>query len=250
MNRLLRKAADSILFGPSRFAEPMQKAVQFVLRGPKEAEIVFSGGPAAGRKFHCLTSEKIFFLGDGYEADLIRPIQEVLRPGMTAYDVGAHTGYWTIVFAELCGERGRVFAFEPCPSNRARLLGNVELNKLSNVSVVGAAVSDRDGVSQLHEEGSMSTVGSSGIRIETVSLDLFCLSNPFADFLLIDIEGHAGQALKGARRMLSSRRPPCICELHDAAEQKCVQEELARHGYSSCHLDGDKFPLHILATSR
>ena len=48
-------------------------------------------------------------------------------------DIGANIGYYTLIFAKLVGENGKVFAFEPDPSNFALLKKNVELNGFRNV---------------------------------------------------------------------------------------------------------------------
>src|SRR6266446_717422 len=39
--------------------------------------------------------------------------RRTVRPGMRVVDVGAHVGYYTLLFSRLVGQSGQVFAFEP-----------------------------------------------------------------------------------------------------------------------------------------
>jgi FkbM family methyltransferase len=66
-----------------------------------------------------------------------------IRPGDCIWDVGANTGYYTTQLAERTGPSGKVFAFEPSPINLTRL--KKAAAGLSNVTLFGLALSDRDG---------------------------------------------------------------------------------------------------------
>jgi len=75
------------------------------------------------------------------------------REAEVVLDVGAYVGF----FAELAGlanRQARIFAFEPMPENAERLHVQVELNGLSNVESVPAAVSDADGTAKIFHAGS------------------------------------------------------------------------------------------------
>src|SRR5437879_5821457 len=50
-----------------------------------------------------------------YEAEELRLMRQLLRPGQTIIDAGANIGYTARFFAEAVGETGRVYAFEPNP---------------------------------------------------------------------------------------------------------------------------------------
>ena len=67
--------------------------------------------------------------------------------------------------------------------------------------------------------------------IQTMRLDDFAFrdGNPLPTFIKIDIEGHAGPALEGMKRILKVARPKIICELHRA---RCCAEP-ARSGLES-----------------
>lgn len=55
-------------------------------------------------------------------------IIDLMRHGMTAIDVGANLGYFTIVMAAVGGTPGRVLAFEPNPGTAKRLRESLLLN--------------------------------------------------------------------------------------------------------------------------
>ncbi len=50
-----------------------------------------------------------------------------------------------LIFAKLVGENGKVYTFEPDPTNFALLKKNVEINGYENVVLVQKAVSNKNG---------------------------------------------------------------------------------------------------------
>ncbi len=48
-------------------------------------------------------------------------IRNNVKEGQVVIDLGAHIGYFTLIFAELVGIKGKVFAFEPNPTNYSLL---------------------------------------------------------------------------------------------------------------------------------
>src|SRR5262245_57083076 len=76
-------------------------------------------GPGSVRLFVDLADHVIGLniIRNHYEADELRFALDLLRPGDTAVDVGAHIGFFTMRMAARVGEAGRVYAFEPLASN-------------------------------------------------------------------------------------------------------------------------------------
>jgi len=62
-------------------------------------------------------------------------LRRLIKEGQVVVDVGAHIGYYTVLLARMVG-KGRVFAFEPEPSNFSLLAKNVEINGCKNVVLV------------------------------------------------------------------------------------------------------------------
>src|SRR5919112_1930622 len=59
-----------------------------------------------------------------WEPRTLARFAELVRPGDTVLDVGAHFGIYTLLASELVGPSGRVVAFEPDPVSRSQLEKN------------------------------------------------------------------------------------------------------------------------------
>lgn len=87
-------------------------------------------------------SDRIFHRN--YEPDTQAFIRQLLRPGMVAFDVGAHHGFYTLLMAQCVGSEGLVVAFEPSPKERRKLIWHIHLNRLLQVKVEPFAVADME----------------------------------------------------------------------------------------------------------
>ena len=95
--------------------------------------------------------QKVFYLKPGlYEPQTERFIRHRVKPGMTVLDIGANTGYTTLLLADMVGRHGQVHAFEPMPVLHALLSKNVQSNGLTQVHLHQFALSDRKGETTLH----------------------------------------------------------------------------------------------------
>lgn len=164
------------------------------------------------------------FLWGEYEPATAAVFMTVVAEGDVVVDAGAHWGYFTLLAASLCGERGRVFAFEPHPGNYALLTKSVEANGLTNVVAVQKAVSDRSGSAKLFQAGVAAghslysptpdggregTPAHQAIDVATVALDDFFAQIPGALRLVkMDIEGSEPLALAGMQGLIG--RSPAL----------------------------------------
>jgi FkbM family methyltransferase len=180
----------------------------------------------------------------------------ILEPGMTALDVGANWGYFTLVCAHLVGRSGRVIALEPHPRLAATLRDNVRANELSQVRVLelGAAVSTGVAAFVDYPDGGgnlgLSRIADAAERGDfsgvTVSLDdLIDHTAPgVVDLVKIDVEGSERDVLEGMARGLAARRYRYVlleCHPHALARRgeslpMCV-ERLSGAGYSGWLID-------------
>jgi FkbM family methyltransferase len=150
-----------------------------------------------------------------WEPSVTELLSDEIRSGDTVLDLGANVGYYTLLFAELVGEHGRVFAFEPDPSNLRLLEKNVRLNGFTNVVLVPEAVSDRTGDLRLFLSASNkgdhriydSQDGRTSIPIKVVRLDdYFAHRKGRVDFIKMDIQGAEPSAVRGMPSLLESNR--------------------------------------------
>lgn len=157
-------------------------------------------------------AERIFYL-------------EILREGMTVFDVGANVGELTLLFSRFAGASGSVHAFEPTGRGFERLEAVCRAASLRNVRLNRLALAEKEGPLSLHvydgDYLSWSTravrpLEDYGIHVEPPSveevpattLDLYCERHGVAeiDLLKVDVEGAEFQVLSGARRLLDERR--------------------------------------------
>ena len=159
-------------------------------------------------------------LGRPYEPMETSIINAFVKRGDTVIDLGANVGYYTLLFARLVGQNGRVVAFEPSPANCEILEKNVRINGYRNVEINQMAVSDKSGKARLQlsvnpgdnriqsndlqlDKRRKKTVGSSYVEVETVSLDeYFGKSDGNIDFIKMDVQGAEHSAILGMQRTL------------------------------------------------
>ncbi|TAK11228.1 MAG: FkbM family methyltransferase [Anaerolineae bacterium] len=228
---------------------PLANAVRVGLNRAAQhglTEVTVAGGGLAGLRLQLdMQKEKDYWLGT-YEPDLQAALRELAQPGMTAYDVGAHIGYISLLLARAVRPSGRVFAFEPLPANLDRLRANLALNpQIANVTVIPAAASDRTGATRflLHASGEMGKAeGSAGrqaaysgaVDVAAIALDdfVYAQGHPAPGLLKLDIEGGEVLALPGMRRLLAEARPVVLLELHGPESAAAAWAAFIAAGYS------------------
>lgn len=160
---------------------------------------------------------------------VLRWIAEGLRPGDTFFDVGAYQGWMSMVAARQTGCKGRVVAFEPSPLSIEYLKYHKRINRLSQMEIVGKAVTNRDAVgvpfflagnadssvNSLFEGQKGLSLDKSAVEIETITLDSFSRrSGLIPDMIKVDVEGAEIWVCEGARGVLAHRHPALIIETH------------------------------------
>ncbi len=172
-----------------------------------------------------------------YERDMRRLIEASVTPGSVVFDIGAHVGLYTLLASRLVGPGGTVVAFEPLPRNLRYLREHLRINRIGNVRVIDAAVSDRAGTSlfdQGHDSfsGHMSPDGS--LRVRTVGIDALIARGdvPIPDYIKIDVEGAERLVIDGARSTLATARPTLFLSVHGPDLRRQCGEVLRALGYA------------------
>jgi FkbM family methyltransferase len=151
----------------------------------------------------------------GYE--VLTLLKGLLKRGSYFADIGANIGWFTIIGSRIVGENGRVFAFEPEPSNIRLLRTSVRENRCRNVSVFAMAAGSQNGSATLFKskdnqgdhrlELSSSRPDKVRVRVRKVDSLLRGLDRPL-DVVKIDTQGSEGHVLNGMRSIL--QRSPSV----------------------------------------
>jgi len=185
-------------------------------------------GRLRGKKWIAGSHNHGCWLGS-YEHEKRRIFEKAVTAGSIVFDIGAHVGFYTLLASVLVGPRGKVFAFEPSPSNLFYLKEHLRLNTLTNVTVIEAGVSDHSGIACFTEgpSRSMGHISSKGkLRIKTVSLDELISKReiPVPNCIKIDVEGAEMLVLTGARSVLRTAHPTLFLATHGYdLHQQCCQ---------------------------
>jgi FkbM family methyltransferase len=166
--------------------------------------------------------DQYIYASGTYEETTARTMAALLRPGDTCIDVGANVGFFTLLMATSVGPTGAVWAFEPSPTTRARLLRNIQLNQVAHVTLREEAVSNVDG-ERLFFGGPEDHSGVASLRPAQASSTSYevrtcrlstCLPESLRPSLIkMDIEGAEYLALQGMRELLQAHHPDLIIEM-------------------------------------
>ncbi len=198
------------------------------------------------------------FLGQFEPAELSF-VRRTVPPGGVFLDIGANAGIFTVTAAELVGNMGHVYAFEPGTAEKDLLSLNIKRNKLENVTTVNCAVSNRSGDAEfaVSYDGAMNSLRKTDHpgqqikewrTVKTTTVDEFVLerSIPKVDFMKIDVEGAEKFVFEGARKLLVSSKNLTILfeasDLNAAAFGYTVKDflsELRSGGLNLYYLDRD-----------
>lgn len=156
--------------------------------------------------------QRIFF--DGYyERPLVDWLKATLRPDDVFWDVGTNVGAVTLVAARRCRQ---VASFEPDPRSLAALRRHVEVNRLTNVTIVPAALGASAGTATLHQAAATNTGRTSlmadrgattgAVEVPVETADAFLAAHPDLrpSVMKIDVEGAEHLVLRGAGALLRS----------------------------------------------
>ncbi len=184
----------------------------------------FLGTFEVGRRSHVLRT----LLTQGtYERALAECCIRWLDSSRDAIDVGAHVGFYSVLFAKLLSDR-RVLAVEPVPANLRRFKRNLEINEVANRVLVfegvagskigGTRINVFEGIEEYSSVEPPWHPASKGaptmsVRVPESTIDV--LVDTFSlepGFVKIDVEGYEDNVLDGARRTLREARPIVLLE--------------------------------------
>jgi FkbM family methyltransferase len=181
-------------------------------------------------------------------------VEQWLKHGDWAIDVGANVGHYTKKFSDLVGAAGRVIAFEPVPATFELLAANAARFSNANVTLLNLAASEATRVISmsipLFETG-LNNYYQAAISNENTGLQALTCSIDSLDLpqrvrvLKIDAEGHDAVVLRGARSLLERDHPVVIIESVSSE----VIAMMGSLGYSSERLPGSSNVIYIAQES-
>jgi len=212
---------------------------------PRELAVPVVQGPLRGARWVVGSSTHGCWLGC-YEAANQAACVRLVRRGMTVYDLGAHVGFYSLLFSRLVGPDGVVHAFEPVERNISYLKRHLRLNRTMNVRVEEFAVTRQSGTFSFDSSLGVSMgrvvpcTAAATSRVPAVSLDDFVYARGYEppDLIKMDVEGGEADVLTGMSRLLAERAPLLLVSVHGSSRWRECMATLASAGYTVLDLHG------------
>lgn len=167
-------------------------------------------GPAAGCVMRVdFRTQTRTYLGL-YETELHKYFRAMVRPGFNSFDVGGQGGYDALMLAKLSGG-GRVVSFE-CDAAAVAVMRETFARNPYPIETIEAFVSNSEGQGR-------------------TTLDIVADKTFVPDFMKLDVEWAELDVLRGAEKILSTRKPGVIVETHSLELETQCAELLKGHGY-------------------
>jgi len=166
-----------------------------------------------------LIDTSIYSMGT-WEETSIATLRQLLPPGGTAVDIGAHIGFMTLHMATQVGQQGRVIAFEPSTWSFERLQANLALNHQTQVVLEHRGLSSESEVLEdVLVPYSYPLVGERPWMRDTIALcplDEYFMDNPVdrLDLLKCDTDGWEVEVFEGASKTLGQFYPDILFEIN------------------------------------
>ncbi len=192
----------------------VKKVILPIVNYLKPEYLVIDGHKLYIDKWDTAVSQELILSGkwEEYETSLFK---RSIKKGDVVLDIGAHIGYYTLIAADIVGDEGKVYAFEPDPKNFTLLEKNVRENGYKNVELVNKAVAEKTGSSRLYlnteNTGDHRIYSASdkrrSIKIQAISLDdFFRDKNKRINMIKMDIQGSEVRAFKGAIKLIKQNQ--------------------------------------------
>jgi FkbM family methyltransferase len=169
-----------------------------------------------------------------------KAIADLAPARRTVVQAGGCSGLWPLALAHYFE---KVYTFEPEPVNFKCLQVNV--SDARNISAFGYALGETRksvGMTRPKAGAGLWRVDGDG-DVDMVPLDGF-LGDVLVDAIVLDVEGHEVQAMKGAERLIAAHRPLLWFEYTNNTE--AIEEFVMARGYTLPvrGIGGDCYSIH------
>ncbi|WP_107433884.1 FkbM family methyltransferase [Streptomyces niveus] len=214
--------------------------------------------------------QRYLYMFGVWEPHMTRWLQSRLGSGDTFLDVGANIGYYSVLAAQLVGDRGHVVAIEASSAFHQKLQQQARLNDARNIRTVNGAVSDERRtlifvLASSSNMGANSIVPYDGPAESSFEVEAFPLGELLtpeeistARVIKIDVEGAEGSVVRGMIPLLDKLRPECeitvevtpdrMAQLGDSAEE--LMQTMQEHGFHAYRLSNEYTPESYVAALR
>jgi FkbM family methyltransferase len=219
MNKRIKKIISKLI--PKGDAKERLKLFYYRLNKPKQTKYELISKNAnyllyktTFKGLSMITNEALYFVVPDF--NYYQHFYKV-KKGDVIFDAGANCGHLSVLFSKLIGADGIVYAFEPDKFNITRMNNNIELNEelAENIVIKELMLWNENKLVDFYEAG---TVGSSAVWIpdtdncvkkEAVRIDDWVVKNSInkLDFIKMDIEGAAIEALDGCVQTIQNLKP-------------------------------------------
>ncbi len=170
----------------------------------------------------------INYFPSNYEKENFDFVKSSLKQGSVVFDIGAHMGFFANITAQITGDSGKVYAFEPTPSTYEMLQKMcISNNNKHRVIAVNSAIGKQEGSVQFYIStdkidntnsalGYRDSSSHKPIEIPLTSIDTFVQKNNITkiDFIKIDVEGFEYDAVLGGINTFKNLKPNVILAIH------------------------------------
>lgn len=180
---------------------------------------------------------------------------KLVKEGMTIADIGVNKGYFSLLFAKLMNDRGRVLSFEPDPDNCFWFKRSIRANKYRCIRLFQCTLSNRQGKVAFYRGkksgwGSLfpsSRMDGKAITVKTRKLDDVLRDEGISrvDIIKIDVEGADLLVLEGAERTLNKKNIKLIMDIDVRNSQKKNRlfTLLESHGFKIFRIGKELIPI-------
>lgn len=174
------------------------------------------------------TMQSMIYYFNRYEPRITKLITDNLSEGDSFFDIGASTGYFSLIAAGKVGPCGKIHAFEPLGQNYKIFEINRALNNFDNITINNMVVSDMVGDVTFYPPGNPDERGTGSIfdgdrekafSAPSVTLEYYIKSNDIkrVDLIKIDTEGSELKIINGLKPAIAGiGYPKIICEVNEA----------------------------------
>lgn len=180
------------------------------------------------RNIICLPNDAIYqwiLQHSTWEPHFTDIAKSILNEGDVCVDAGSNFGWHTLIMANLVGNSGKIYSFEPLRIIFQQLNANIFLNGLDNVNTYNLALGNQTGIVgipklNIHTSG-IQNYGDTSIQnelddfVHQIKLDNLINNTEISNlkFLKIDVQGCELPVLQGAKSCIIIFRPYIFIEI-------------------------------------